>query len=61
MTAETGISLVKSGVDINHVSIGTLHKHLLALDKENVFEQIGEQLSRDIDSEEFYSTTLSVR
>ena len=61
MTAETGVSLVKSGVDINHVSIGTLHKHLLALDKENVFEQIGEQLSRDIDSEEFYSTTLSVR
>lgn len=61
MTAETGVSLVKSGVDINQVSIGTLHKHLLALDKENVFEQIGEQLSRDIDSEEFYSTTLSVR
>ncbi|MDD6844465.1 MAG: DUF6240 domain-containing protein [Clostridia bacterium] len=61
MTAETGVSLVKSGVDINQVSIGTLHKHLLALDKENVFEQIGEQLSRDIDSDEFYSTTLSVR
>lgn len=61
MTAKTGVSLVKSGVDINQVSIGTLHKHLLALDKENVFEQIGEQLSRDIDSDEFYSTTLSVR
>lgn len=61
MTAETGVSLVKSGVDINQVSIGTLHKHLLALDKENVFEQIGEQLSRDIDSDEFYSTTLSIR
>ena len=61
MTAETGVSLVKSGVDINQVSIGTLHKHLLALDKENVFDQIGEQLSRDIDSDEFYSTTLSVR
>lgn len=61
MTAETGVSLVKSGVDINQIFIGTLHKHLLALDKENVFEQIGEQLSRDIDSDEFYSTTLSVR
>lgn len=60
MTAEAGIHLEKTGLSINTLAIPTLHRHLLAYDKEMFMDRIGNQLAHDIDGEELYNTAFDV-
>lgn len=61
MTAEAGINIEKNGLNINTVSIATLHEHLLAYDKEIFMDELGKQLAHDIDSDELYNTAFNTR
>ena len=61
MTAEAGINIEKNGLNINTVSITTLHQHLLAYDKEIFMDELGKQLAHDIDSDELYNTAFNTR
>ena len=61
MTAEAGINIEKNGLNINTVSITTLHEHLLAYDKEIFMDELGKQLAHDIDSDELYNTAFNTR
>ncbi len=61
MTSQAGLNLEKNGLDINTVPITTLHKNLLALDKEIFMEELGGQLAHDIDADEAYSTVYNTR
>ena len=61
MTAEAGINIEKNGLNINTLSITTLHEHLLAYDKEIFMDELGKQLAHDIDSDELYNTAFNTR
>lgn len=62
MTASSGMHLAREGVSITAISISTLHKQLMAYDRECVMEKISRQLADDVDSERIdYIQSLDTR
>ncbi len=62
MSADAGIKLARQGLNINTIPISSLHKHLLAFDREITMEHISRQLSENLNSRAAYmSESLGLR
>lgn len=64
LTSKSGMFLARQGVSITGISISTLHKQLVAYERENVMEKIAAQLAQDIDSDavrDTYNLSLETR
>jgi len=62
MSVDAGIKLARQGLNVNTIPISSLHKHLLAFDREITMEHISKQLAENLNSRAAYmSENLGLR